>query len=211
MEKDREFYEENERLEDERIRLDREHQELQMAWAIEAWEKAKEHNEQVDILQDQTTELQEKQQDVIANFQRMLVYSEELQEAFEAWQQSQAHSWGATSYDDYSTSNGTSTTTQHAPGAGPLEYQHGGPVGSTEAVRLHQGEYVVPAAGALVLRDQGGGLSEYEEKALRLFERLVQLAESGKQNVVIVESMNPQKASEHILSLEDAAYGMMPA
>jgi hypothetical protein len=205
MEKGREFYEEGERLEDDRIKLDREHQEQRMEWQIEAWEKAKEHNEMADKLADQTRELQEKQADVIANFQRMLVYSEELQGSFEAWQQSQEYSWGT---EDASS---TYYTGEHAPGTGPLEYQRGGPVDSTEAVRVHQGEYVVPVGGSLVLRDEGQGLSEYEEKALRLFERLVQLAEGGKQSVVIMESMSPSKAKEHVLSLEDAAWGMMPS
>ena len=50
--------------------------------------------------------------------------------------------------------------------------------------------------------------AEQRAAMLAVLERIARGVEKG--GVVIVKSMNPQKAREHVLTLEDAAWGMMP-
>jgi hypothetical protein len=198
MEKSREFYEENRRLDDERIKLQREHAEMQFQWQEEAFERQKEYIEGQDHIADAMRDYQRQQQDAIAAWQRLLVYSEELRGSFQSWMESAGYQGGSTSYQ-------RSIPTPHQ--AVPM--QQGGPV--THPIRAKLGEageeYVVPSGGALVLSDEKS--TEQRTAMLAILERIARGVEKG--GVVIVESMNPQKAREHVLTLEDAAWGMMPS
>ena len=87
--------------------------------------------------------------------------------------------------------------------------QCGGPV--THPIRAKLGEqgeeFVVPSGGALVLSDAKS--TEQRAAMLAVLERIARGVEKG--GVVIVESMNPERAREHIMTLEDAVWGLMPS
>lgn len=195
MEKQREFYLQGRELDEERIKRQREHWEEQQKWAEEAWKMAQDYNKEMDKLQDQYKNLQRQQEDVIANFQRMMTYTEELSSAFSTWY-SQA-SMSVQQYQQW-----------HEEQRG---HQLGGYIERGEVARLHEGEYVVPRGGELVIRGDDSKSVALFEQMIALLGRIATASEHGEQSMVIVETPNAQKAKQHMLDLGDQAYALWPS
>lgn len=192
MEKQREFYLQGRELDEERIQRQREHWELQQKWAEEAWKRAQEYNKEMDKLQDQYKHLQRQQEDVIANFQRMMTYTEELSSAFSSW-------FAQTSMSTQEYREWHETQRGH---------QTGGYIEQDEVARLHGGEYVVPRSGQLIIRGEDKESVGLLGETVALLKVIAQAVQDDK--VVIVSTGSPERAREHMLDIGDYSHALLP-
>ena len=196
LEKQQGFYYAGRELEDERIKMQRENWKKQYEWALNAHRKAGEYNKEMDRLQDQYREWQEKQADTIANFQKLMLYLDESEESIKDIVSALLRLSGGL--------GGGDTSLMRDP-RHPQEHQLGGPIMETETGMVHQGEYVVPRGGALVKGDEAS--TKLLKQIYDVLVSIQQLQEGGMNvNVSIAQGGTP----EHVLTLEDGSYANWP-
>jgi hypothetical protein len=196
LQKQQEFYYAGRELEDQRIEMERENWQKQYQWSLDAYEKAGEYNKEMDKLQDQYRELQEKQEDTIAAFQKLLLYEDESRENVRDIVDAILKLAG-----------GLGGAVPGTPGSSSgNKKQFGGPIMEPTLALLGEAgeEYVVPRGGALVKTD---------DRSIAVLGQILEVLQSihrdGKDiHVSVIGS--PATQAQQGLSLEDQSYANWP-
>lgn len=209
FDKSKQHYLEQRALQEQQVQLEREYWKAQQEFQAESIKKGQEYNELQRLLREDQWKLTQDAQDAIARFQK--VFSEldgnvssmekslsEFNSEVERFNKlSGSSSWTG---GESSPTGKTSDAWARRDG-GVMRYHDGGPVGLMATTReapaiLQEGEYVVPAGGMLVSRD---------ERVVTLLTELVQLTRDGNGKFTIMVQ-NPGKAVEKVGSVYDAAF-----